>query len=406
MSQHGHSPGGGARSRAPGGTCAAMAAVIRRIHFAPRPFVIISAVLAVVAITAPLTAILGDEPSLRAAGIGAVAGVASLAFADRRREGGDVIRLLGATGGMLAVPAALMALAPDLSAEIDRLAGPDRVATAVAVSGHLYDDADAVVVTTPTSSADAVAAAPLASEVRGPLLFLGDGLDDEIQRLGATRAYVVGAAAHEPALERDLRDAGITEVVRITGVDRHATSAAVANRLRPDRVFVTSAWADAITVTPLAAEDGAIMTTRADALPAATVRALQRVAPREVVVVGGEAAVADTVLSQIEGLLPDAEVTRLAGSDRWATSLEALERSGHSGERVWIASGTSWPDAVVAATGAAAEGRPLLLVPSDGASPSADTVRWLRQHRTELRSVTVVGGEQAVAERLVERVRR
>jgi putative cell wall-binding protein len=374
-------------------------------HLNPRPaLLVIGGVLAVVAVTAPLAAILDDEPSVGAAVVGLVAGLASLGLATTRDSGGDTIRLFGAAGAMLAVPAALLALAPTLGADVSRLAGDDRVATAIAVSAHAYDRADAVVLVDAGSSTDAVAAAPLASQVEGPLLLQGDGVAEEIQRLGATRAYLVGAAAASEDVEGRLERAGVTEVVRLAGADGSATSAAVASRLRPDRVYVTSSWADAIAVTPLAAEGGALLTIPGDAVPASTVRALQRIGPDEVVVVGGRAAVESDVLTFLEALLPDAAVSRLAGTDRWETSLEVFHESGMSGDRPWIASGSSWPDALAAATGAAAEGRPLLLVPSSGSSPSAETSRWLQQHRGDIRSLTVVGGEEAVPARFVDRL--
>jgi hypothetical protein len=382
---------------------AVMVAVVR--HLNPRPaLIVIGGVLAVVALTVPLGAIINDEPSVRAAGIGLVAGLAALGFARTRDSGGDTIRLFGAAGAMLAVPTALLALTPTLGADVSRLAGEHRVATAIAVSGHTYDRAGAVVLVDPRSSADAVSAAPLASHVEGPLLLQGEGVAEEIQRLGASRAYLVGAAAADHEADARLEHAGVTEVVRIAGADRSATSAAVASRLRPDRVYVTSSWADAIAVTPLAADGGALLTIPADDVPPSIVRALQRIDPDEVVVVGGRAAVESDVLTFLEALLPDAAVSRLAGTDRFATSLEVFHESGMSGARPWIASGSSWPDALAAATGAAAEGRPLLLVPSTGSSPSAETSRWLRQHRDDIRSLTVVGGEEAVPARFVDRL--
>lgn len=380
-----------------------MVAIVR--HFDPRPLlVVIGAVLAVVAVTASLSSILADEPTVRPAVIGLVAGLGALGFARVRDSGGDTIRLLGAAGAMLAVPAALLAMAPTLGADVSRLAGADRAATAIAVSGHVYESAEAVVLVDAGSSADAVAAAPLAGDVGGPLLLDGDGIGTEIERLGATRAYLVGAAAADDGLAARLEEAGVREVVRIAGADRAATSAAVATRIEPDRIYVTSSWADAIAAAPLAADGGAVLTIPSDTLPPASIRALQRISPAEVVVVGGTAAVESDVVVFLEALLPEAEVSRLAGADRWATSVEVFEESGLEGDHLWIASGTSWPDALAAATGAAAEERGLLLVPSSGSSPSAETTRWLREHRSSIAGLTVVGGEEAVPARLIERV--
>ena len=380
-----------------------MAAIVRRTH--PRPWILLAAALAVTALTVAIGGIFGDEPSLRAAGIAALAGLAAIVVADRG-EGADTVRLFGASGALLAVPVALLALVPTPGAGAERLAGADRTATAIAVSGHVFDSAEAVVVVGATSAADAVAGAPLASAVRGPLLLTGEGTAAEVSRLEATRAYVVGAAAADPAVAEELRDAGVREVIRVSGADRYATSAAVASRIRPDRVVVTSAWPDAIAAAPITRGGGAIVTVTPDAVPTSVAEVLQRLDPSEVVVVGGEAAVSEEVEAFLGALLPDSDVRRLAGADRWATSVAVLEATDGPADWLWVASGESWPDALAASVGSSAQSRPLLLVPSGGASPSADSVRWLVRNRTDLRQVTVVGGDEAVSPSLVDRITR
>lgn len=376
----------------------------RRLDLRPA-LVVMAAVLAVISLTVAVGAILSDEPTVREALIAVIAGLGAIAVADRRREGGDIIRLFGAAGAMLAVPIALLALAPSVGAGVERLAGADRTATALAVSQHVYDTAETVVIVDATSAPDAVAAAPLASKVQGPLLLSGDGVAEEVQRLEASRVLLVGGVAQDEALGEQLREAGVRSVISVAGTDRYATSAAVAARIRPDRVYVTSGWADGIAVSPLTSDGGAVLTVPSNGVPPATIDALRRINPSEVVVVGGDAAVTPNVQDFLTALLPQAEVTRLAGEDRWATSLAVFEESGHSGEYLWVASGTSWPDALAAAVGAAAEDRPMLLVPSRGSAPSTDTVRWLASNRRDIEGITVVGGSEAVPPKLLDGVR-
>ncbi|MEX0659404.1 MAG: peptidoglycan DD-metalloendopeptidase family protein, partial [Egibacteraceae bacterium] len=93
---------------------------------------------------------------------------------------------------------------------VDRVSGPHRVATAVALSEAGFEEADHVVVAAAGSFADSVAAGPLAAQYGGPVLTtmassLEQEVVDEIERLGATRATVIGGeAAVGVQVERDL----------------------------------------------------------------------------------------------------------------------------------------------------------------------------------------------------------
>lgn len=364
----------------------------------PRSSLVVSAFLAVTALTIPLSVIISGRVGLPALAIGAAAGLLALALTDLRWEGADTVRLFSAAGVLLAVPAALLALVPTDSTETFRLAGDDRIATSVAVSGHVHETADSVVIVAADAAADAVTAAALAAHVDGPLLLAGEGMAAEVERLGARRAYVVGGGVDNDLLAAQLLGAGIERVVPVAGADRYATSAAVVSRIRPDRIFVTSGWTDAVAVAPLLAGGGAVLMVPPDALPPSAVDVLQRMDPATVVVVGGTAAVSGVLEDEVSSLLPEADVSRLAGDDRWATSVAAVEASGLPTDRLWLASGTSWPDALVGGAGAVAQDQPLLLVPDDGSRVAS--VAWLSDvdDPTEL---TVVGGAAAVPEVLV-----
>lgn len=372
-----------------------------RVH--PRVAVLLTAALAVVSLTVPLSVILSRaEPGLPALGFAAAAGLAALALSDLRWEGGDTIRLFAVTGVFLALPASVLAVIPPGPVASTRLSGDDRVATAIAVSSHVHETAEAVVVVAADAAADALAAAPLAAAVGGPLLFAGEGLAEEIERLGASRAYLVGEPVDNELLAALLETAGVGTLVPLAGPDPFATSAAVVSHLRSDLVYVASDWTDAIAVVPLPRDGGAVLTVAPDELPPAAAEVLDRLRPQDVVVVGGEASVSAAVHDELAALLPESDVTRLAGADRWATSLAALETDDPRPDEVWLASGTSWSDALAGGLGAAAQGHSLLLVPSDGST--AATVDWLSLQGDDLDQITVVGGDAAVPVHLVDDV--
>lgn len=193
---------------------------------------------------------------------------------------------------------------------------------------------------------------------------------------------------------------GFLEPERWAGANRYETAAEVSRQTHPDGADVVylavgTNYPDAQAGGPAAAAEGApILLAQADALPYATRVELQRLAPQTVVVLGGPAAISDTVLAEVSNTLPAAGVTRRAGANRYATAVEISKAAFPDGATtVFVATGESFPDALVAAPAAIAAGGPLLLVPS-GSLPSvvATEIQRLAPDR-----IVVVGGTVAVS---------
>ena len=313
-------------------------------------------------------------------------------------------------GGAGAEPAAPLA-------GVVRLAGEDRYSTSVAQARAVHPEQRTVVVVSGEdgASADGLVAAPLAVQREAPILLSrGDRLPDpvvqEVQRRSATTAYIVGGTSVlQPAVERQLRDLGVADVVRIAGADRYATAAQVALEVgrggSGDGVAVlasgeSGAMVDALAVGgPAGATDRPVLLTRSDGAPEATLAALQALAPRTVVVVGGTAVVSDRAAAGVLARLglPTGSLVRIAGADRYATAAAvATAWAGSVGTgTVVVASGESGN--VVDAISAGAHGRLVLLTPS--ASTSRATTDWLRGR--DVGAALVVGGPSAVSDAVV-----
>ena len=93
--------------------------------------------------------------------------------------------------------------------------------------------------------------------------------------------------------------------------------------------------------------------------------------------------------------LPAPTVERLFGDDRYATAIEVSQEAYADGEpdTVFIATGTSFADALSAAPAAAVAGGPLLLTPTN-ALPAAVAAELTRLNPTD---VVIVGGTGAVS---------
>ncbi|MGA1077254.1 MAG: cell wall-binding repeat-containing protein, partial [Ilumatobacteraceae bacterium] len=243
-------------------------------------------------------------------------------------------------------------------------------------------------------------------------------------RLARQAIIVGGPAAVPPGVEADLVGLGYDEVFRVSGSNRYGTAAAVAGALgtgtaasgpcddpavaaRAGRDSATSGrvlgrtvvvtdgvvGADALAAgwwtsywqVPVLLHDGT------SGLPTATAAALAVLPVDHVVVLGGPARIPDVVLTEI-GQITGADVTRIAGADRYATSVEMARRLGgwwptgraaeYAGSIVCLAAssgdatGQGWPDALAAgpwcaAANAAGRGAPRrALAPLTGGRPA------------------------------------
>ena len=302
-----------------------------------------------------------------------------------------------------------------------RLAGADRIGTAVAISQAGFSQADTVVVATAAAYPDALAGGVLAASVDGPVLLTGrDRLDprvaDEVSRLGATTAYVLGGGkALAAQVDDDLRGAGVAAVHRIAGTDRFDTARQVALRVGGDAVYVAEGadpdpargWPDAVAVSGLAARQRRpILLVTHDAVPPATRRALTDLAPGQATIVGGTAAVSDAVAHAIDDQA--GTVDRIAGRTRYETLLavaRAAASDGATPARTWFATGAAWPDSLSASVAVARAGAILVLVDPDALDRSPPARQWLVDHQHEVTSITLTGGTAAISETVAGQIR-
>lgn len=217
----------------------------------------------------------------------------------------------------------------------------DAVLQAVAISRATFNDGDAdfAVIATSARFPDALGGSSLAYGL-APLLFTGaDGTlapetITELQR--AVRpdspVYVLGGTAViPPSTDAQLEAAGFTPS-RLAGAAREATAVAVANaalarfegELPLDTVIVStgSNWPDAVGVGQIGSYWGTpiLLTPTGQALNNATAAFLETHRPSIVLVPGGQAALGDDVVAQIEAITGPGSVVRLAGGTRFGTA--------------------------------------------------------------------------------------
>lgn len=287
---------------------------------------------------------------------------------------------------------------------VSALAGPDRFATAVAVSRAGWPTgAGAALLVSGERFPDALSAATLAGTVRGPLLLTPErGLEPavaaELSRLRPAVVYVIGPLSD--AVEVGVQGLGIG-TVRLRAQDRYATStllaeSATALGAETSTVLVASGtdFADALTASAVAAATRhPILLTdpREDGVRLAA--AVARLGARRTIVVGGRGAVPDAAVAGLPA------VERLAGGERTATAAAVATRArelGLAGPPLLV-SAERFPDGLAAGVLAGAVLRaPLLSTRRDELSPPV--YPWLASYGTG--ALTVVGGPVAVSPRV------
>ena len=275
------------------------------------------------------------------------------------------------------------------AARVGRVAGTDRLATAVAVSQNSFPagNAGAVVLARGDDYPDALVGGPLAAAKNAPLLLtegstLPAATATELKRVlpaGGT-VYVLGGTSAVPvSVATQLTGFGYN-VVRYFGANRYATAVAVAKALgSPTTVLLATGtnFPDALAAGPAAAHvHGAILLTDGSAVPTETATYLA--GAHVTYAVGGPAAAA----------VPSA--TAILGSDRYATAAAVATKFFPTSAVVGVATGASFPDALAGGAQLALMGGPLLL--SSLGSVPASTSSYLNADHSVLTNVYVYGG--------------
>lgn len=194
---------------------------------------------------------------------------------------------------------------------------------------------------------------------------------------------------------------------RVAGNNRYETAAALSREGWPagaDTVLLATGlnWPDALASAPLAGSLDAPLLLAADSeLPGATALELARLAPDEIVVLGGEGAIPSEIASLAAGAagIDSSMVRRIAGDDRYETAaLIAGEVGVGADGRVIVVNGGVAADAVSVAPWAGRNRVPVLLALPAGLPEAAE--RFRTDAGDAWRSTIVVGGTERIRDSL------
>jgi len=308
--------------------------------------------------------------------------------------------------------------------DIEQLEGPTRYDTAAEISKAAFPDPATVntcIVATGRNFPDALGGSALAGVAGAPILLtqptdLPEVTETELQRLGPTTVYILGgtgavSADVQVAIQAAVPGATIT---RLEGSNRYGTARAVAEQvalytgLFPNYGGIVATGAnfpDALAASPVAAAQGMpIYLAESSGIATETVTQMTTDGVQKVYVVGGADVVSDETYSALTDEFGVANVTRIAGPDRYATAREigkwAVEDLPFmEWEGVTMATGRNFPDALTGGVLSARRGTVLLLTHPTALTPTTEDV--LTEYVDKTYRLTFFGGMGAVSDDVI-----
>lgn len=271
----------------------------------------------------------------------------------------------------------------------------DRILTSVELSKKYYKKSDTVIIVNGFKFPDGLVSSSLSSSIKAPIL-LSDGksitgsVRDEISRLGAKNiVFVGGEASINTEMVSSMRKDYSVEV--IAGKDRFETSNAVFDKLKSinkiDRKAVVVSgenYSDAlVSATIASSEVMPIILVKKDEISKDALNRLS--SSNEITIVGGELSVSKDVEKKLRG-----SVNRIAGENRYETSVLVSESVYPSSKSVFVSSGDEYADTLSLGGILPLVKQPIVLT-SKYSKPKA-----VQKYLEKIENITIVGGVRTI----------
>ena len=280
-----------------------------------------------------------------------------------------------------------------------RIYGSNRIQTAIELAGRNYKQAENVVIADSRNYPDALTGGVLAYYLNGPILLtdynLNSDVSQELDRLNPKNVYIVGGEnSISKYVERILSKK--YKVFRLSGVDRYETSEKVAQKIYSIIGNSQSAvladgtnYPDALTSSMIAIKKKSpILLTYPNKIPESTAKFIGDEKLNQMIVVGGENSVSKAVYDS----LSMKDKSRIAGKNRYETSVLIAKQVYNDPKDMYIASGENYADALCASPIAAKNNSPILL--SSRFDISNDVENYVNDNMPK---VYVVGGINSIS---------
>ncbi len=279
---------------------------------------------------------------------------------------------------------------PTILSEPIRFSGRDRVKTSIEVSKKSFVDSNYVILASGANYPDALVSSSLSKMLDCPIILtdkdkLRDDVQAELQRLNAKNIILVGGKSS--ISDKVKSDLYAYNVERIAGHSRYETSALVYEKLiklglKTNDVVVTSGeiFADALSAGSISCKNSTpILLVEKNKIPDCIKKHLKN---NNAIIVGGEFSVSKSVQNKIKNSI------RLSGKNRYDTSLKVADYAYKNSDKLILASGDDYPDALIASVVSNRKKAPIILSPKNSTDYVKDNINS--------KTIYIVGGEKSI----------
>ncbi|KLU65791.1 N-acetylmuramoyl-L-alanine amidase LytC precursor [Desulfosporosinus acididurans] len=295
---------------------------------------------------------------------------------------------------------------------VQRLYGQNPVDTALAIAKAEYSNKlSNVVLATADNYPDALAGSVLAYKLNAPILLVGSSEADQAKVLDYMKSnldpsgnvYILGGTAvvsTDTDMEAKVKAEGFSQITRLGGTDLYDTCSKITDQLQvksgtPIVLAYGGNYPDALSISSIAAENQyPILLVQNDGISDVIKNEIATIKPSKVFIIGGDGVISSAVESQVEQItsLDKSNIIRIAGQDRYATSLAVAQYFNLAGQSICVATGNNFPDALAGSVYAANHNTSIIL--ADG-SLSDQVMDYLKNKK--LTGATIFGGESVVS---------
>lgn len=301
-----------------------------------------------------------------------------------------------------------------------RLAGQDAYTTARRIAEEYNGgQCDTIILVSGLNFADALSSGILSKQYNAPVLLVGATVEDSQEAFDYialhadpdTKLIIIGGTGViSPAFETELSKEGYGNIERLSGVDRYDTAMAVVDKANiepgtPVAVISGESFPDALSAASLlASKQYPILLVSHNELPEKAKAYLLNSKPAVVYIVGGTAAVSQSVEAQIREALPSAELKRFAGNNRFDTASAVLSELSTNPGTIYLANGFNYSDGIAGSALAAKNGDPILLIDPllPTLPPAVETYLKKLSDSGSQPMIRALGGEIAVPDSLIK----
>lgn len=283
---------------------------------------------------------------------------------------------------------------------VSRIYGKDRIDTSIQIAKSYIKTSEFAILANQNNFPDSLSATVLSKKFNAPILLTDantadKGLIQEIKRLQTKYFVKIGG---EKSISNEVAKQLLPEKSKVRsfkGADRYATNAEIIKEFKDaDTCIIASGenFADSLSIGAYATKNGyPIVLVQKDKINDVTKQALKNSKIKKCYIVGGE----NSVSKSLEKELPQV-IERIAGNDRYETSLKIADKFYKDAEGAYLASGEVFADSLAINPIAAKFDVPLILTPKDKLPQK--TLEYLE--KSKIIQVAIIGGEKTVSKQI------